>query len=94
MPCIFITLHCGVRNATAAHCYEQSTGLFITGRELRRDGCSLRWRQAFHIGLHRGRRGTDLLGDTGVGPTLIGQLAHLGTAIGTSLIDGSRLGSP
>lgn len=46
MPCIFITLHCGVRNATAAHCYEQSTGLFITGRELRRDGCSLRWRQA------------------------------------------------
>ena len=40
MPCIFITLHCGVRNATAAHCYEQSTGLFITGRELRRDGCS------------------------------------------------------
>lgn len=42
MPCIFITLHCGVRNATAAHCYEQSTGLFITGRELRRDGCSLR----------------------------------------------------
>ena len=67
--------------------------IFITGRELRRDGCSLRWRQAFHIGLHRGRRGTDLLGDTGVGPTLIGQLAHLGTAIGTSLIDGSRLGS-
>ena len=46
MPCIFITLHCGVRNATAAHCYEQSTGLFITGRELRRDGCSLRWQRA------------------------------------------------
>ena len=29
MPCIFITVPCGVRNATAAHCYGQPTGLSV-----------------------------------------------------------------
>ena len=33
MPCIFITVPCGVRNATAAHCHVQSTGLYVKGDE-------------------------------------------------------------